>query len=199
MDGHLTRRLLRRMDRAVPSIRSRVWVQGMCEHTYIHTYIHPTATSSMLLHPSTVLERLQSSIQKNGDGDGDGKEESESIPKPLIRNKRLEKGPSKAAQIPRCPTTAPTRSRHGPRRHGPQPQPLPPQNRRPPQGPQSGAAQRGGDQSGPGEARIRQRAPVGNRPGAKLRCPSSSPLLFQGLLVSMVWSPAAASGIRQQV
>lgn len=75
MDGHLTRRLLRRMDRAVPSIRSRVWVQGMCEHTHIHTYIllHPTATSSMLLHPSTVLERLQSSIQKNGDGDGDGK------------------------------------------------------------------------------------------------------------------------------
>jgi hypothetical protein len=33
------------MDRAVPSIRSRVWVQGMCEHTYIHTYIQ-------LLHPA---------------------------------------------------------------------------------------------------------------------------------------------------
>jgi hypothetical protein len=49
---------------------------------------------------------------------------------PDIRSKRVHQ---KADQIPRCPTTAPTKSRRGPRRHGPQPQPLPPKQRRPPQ------------------------------------------------------------------
>jgi hypothetical protein len=134
MDGHLTRRLLRRMDRAVPSIRSRVWVQGMCEHTHthIHTYIH-TATSSMLLHPSTVLERLQSSIQKNGERrtatarQGRVREHTKTTHSQQKARKRSIKGGSDPALLdhgpdqkpartppPRSPTPAPTAAEPSP-------------------------------------------------------------------------------------
>lgn len=100
---------------------------------------------------------------------GEAEEERERTKslKRIIRNQMLE-NPSMAmaAQIPRWPTTLPTRIRRGPRPHGPQRQPPAAVHRRPPEGFQSDAVRRSGERSGPGEAWIREGPPLGSLAGA---------------------------------
>ncbi|KAF8687182.1 hypothetical protein HU200_042847 [Digitaria exilis] len=90
-----------------------------------------------------------------------------------------------AAQIPRCPTTPPTRTRHGPRTHGPQPHPPPPQPAAPAlaQG-ACNPTRRGG--AGRGVAPGRRGSEESRRSGAQ-PAETAVPFLIAAALLSRAW------------
>jgi hypothetical protein len=104
-----------------------------------------------------------------------------------------------AAQIPRCPTTPPTRTRREPCHHGPQPQLPPPRHRRPAKGLQSDATRWGRERGGPDEAWIRGGPPLGNRAGANRGALPHRRRFPQGPWVSVLRSPAAASESKRRM
>ncbi|KAK8455695.1 hypothetical protein SEVIR_4G207132v4 [Setaria viridis] len=129
---------------------------GMCKHTYTHTHTGERERSGVewggWMAAAAARRRTRRRKQRAYQDD---------------QNQALEKNPSMAAQIPRCPTTPPDQDPpQTPPPQSPTPTHPPPQHRRPPKGLQSGTKRRGGERGGPGGAWIRGGPPVGSRAGA---------------------------------
>jgi len=152
--GGLNRHPLKRMARAQPRFDLGGLGSGGtgCANIYIHIYERERERER---------EREEEDHDHDHDRGGGGdarrrgtRRRQRAYQNENNRNQAPEKNPSMAAQIPRCPTTPPTRTCREPRPHGPQPQPPSPQHRRPAKGLQSDAAQWGGERGGPGKAWI---------------------------------------------
>jgi len=183
--GGLNRHPLKRMARAQPRFDLGGLGSGGtgCANIYIHIYERERERER---------EREEEDHDHDHDRGGGGearrrgtRRRQRAYQNENNRNQAPEKNPSMAAQIPRCPTTPPTRTCREPCPHGPQPQPPSPQHRRPDKGLQSDAARWGGERGGPG--RHGSEAAAARKPGRRQpRRPSSSPpFLAQGPRV--VW------------
>jgi len=152
--GGLNRHPLKRMARAQPRFDLGGLGSGGtgCANIYIHIYERERERERERGGGPRPRPRPRRRRRREAEGD---EEETASVPKRKQSQPSARKNPSMAAQIPRCPTTPPTRTCREPRPHGPQPQPPSPQHRRPAKGLQSDAAQWGGERGGPGKAWIR--------------------------------------------
>jgi len=124
-------------------------------------------------------------------------EERQSVPKQNIHNQRLEKSPSMRLRS----RVARPRLRPEPPRTPPPRSPTPAPAAAAPLPAQGSAIRRGAAGRGPEWPRVgaHPRTAAGREPCRRQpRRPSSSPLLFQGLWISLLWSPAAASGNKRK-